>query len=464
VTPLADLARSMYGAAIAAVRPENVLRRVDFLPAGVSFAEASMVPAGRLVVIALGKAAPGLAAAFLRRSERAPDEIFILAPDGVPVPEPVGPHTRRAGHPLPDERGEAATYELLDLVRGLAEGDGVVLLLSGGASALLAWPLPGVDRVGAAALTDRLLAAGARIDELNAVRKHLFAALGGRLAVASRASMLTLALSDVPGDDLATIASGPTTADPTTFADAAAVLHRHHLADEFADIAAHLQAGADGAIPESPKPGDPRLCRSVARVVAGSQQALDAAAVVAGDAGFGVRHLTRALRGEARAIGEAIGVLATSLASSAPVVLLAAGETTVTVRGRGCGGRNLEVALAAACTLAGVPERCVLAAATDGVDGRSPAAGAVVDGATLERAAFRGRDAALALAENDSWGFFEGAPEVIVTGASGTNVADLAFILAAGGRAAFIPTAAASIRQSEVRSSGFKFKVEGRKA
>ena len=444
MTPLADLARSMYGAAVAAMAPAILMRQIEFLPAGVSFAEADLVPTGRLVVVALGKAAPGLAAAFLHRCERTPDDVFILAPDGVPIPADVTPYVRCASHPAPDARGEDTTRELLDLVAGLDAQDGVALLLSGGASALLALPLPGVDRERAAALTVRLLATGARIDELNAVRKHLFAAVGGRLAAACPAPIVTFALSDVPGDDLSVIASGPTVADPTTFADAAAVLRRHRLVEEFPDIAGVLDAGERGAIPESPKPGDDRLSRAAARILGSSRQALAAAAAVAEDAGFAVCHLTRTLRGEARAVGETLGLLAGSLASSAPVALLAAGETTVTVRGRGLGGRNLEVALAAACALAGVPERCVLAAGTDGVDGSSPAAGAVVDGATLDRAALRGRDATLALADNDSWGFFDGAPEAIVTGPSGTNVADVAFVLAAGGRTDVLAAAAAA--------------------
>jgi glycerate 2-kinase len=444
MTPLADLARAMFGAAVAAVQPASLMRRVEFVPAGVSFAGAAAVPAGRLVVVALGKGAPGLATAFLHRCERHPDDVFVLAPEGVPAPERIEPHLRRASHPVPDARGEAATSALLDLVSGLDRSDGVVLLLSGGASALLSLPLPGVDRERAASVTRALLRAGARIDELNAVRKHLFAVLGGRLAAACPGSILTLALSDVPGDDLAVIASGPTVADPTTFADAAGVLERHRVAADFPDIAKVLADGARGAIPESPKPGDPRLDRAVSLLLGGSREALDAAALVARDAGFATRNLTRTFRGEARVLGETLGAMAAAIGGGEPVALLAAGESTVTVRGAGAGGRNLEVALAAACALAGVPERCVLAAGTDGVDGASPAAGAVVDGDTLARATARGRDAGLALAENDSWGFFEGLSEAIVTGPSGTNVSDVAFVLAAGGHPDFLVAGAAA--------------------
>jgi glycerate-2-kinase len=430
----------MYGAAVTAVQPGSLMRRVELGPAGVSFAGTHLVPAGRLVAVALGKGAPGLAAAFLHRAERQPDELFVLAPDGVPANERVAPHVRRATHPTPDARGEAATAELLDLVAGLNRTDGVVVLLSGGASALLAAPLPGVERERAAALTRALLLAGARIDELNTVRKHLFAAVGGRLAAACPARMLTLALSDVPGDDLAVIASGPTVADPTTCADAAAVLRRHGLAERFPDVAAFLAGG--GA--ESPKPGDPRLAASAVHLLGSSREALVAAAETARAAGFATYVLTRTFRGEARAFGETFGALAATLGGGEPVALLAAGETTVTVRGDGVGGRSLEVALGAACALAGVPERCVLAAGSDGVDGAAPAAGAVVDGDTVANAAARGRDATLALAANDSWGFFAGMEEAIVTGPTGTNVADLAFALAAGGHPELLAAARAA--------------------
>ncbi len=440
MSALSELARAMYGAAVAAVQPASLLRRVELGPAGVSFGGAHLVPAGRLVAVALGKAAPGLAAALVHRSQRHPDALFVLTTDGVAASADVAPHVRRAGHPAPDARGEAATVELLDLVAGLGRDDGVVVLLSGGASALLAAPLPGVERERAAAVTRELLLAGARIDELNTVRKHLFAALGGRLAAACPARMLTLALSDVPGDDLAVIASGPTVADPTTCADAAAVLRRRGLAERFPDIAAFLAAGAG----ESPKPGDLRLAASAAHLLGGSREALAAAAETAHAAGFATHVLTRTFRGEARAFGEALGALAATLGGGEPVALLAAGETTVTVRGDGVGGRNLEVALSAACALAGVPERCVLAAGSDGVDGAAPAAGAVVDGDTLAKAAARGRDATLALAGNDSWGFFAGMQEAIVTGPTGTNVADLAFVLAAGGHPELLAAARAA--------------------
>jgi len=448
VSLLADLARSMFAVALAAVSPDVLTRRIAFTPDGVRHGDRGVHPRGRLLLVALGKAAPGLAASFLRRSVRPPDWTFVLAPDGAPTPAPVAPFTRFASHPVPDARGAAATRELLAALAAAAPDDAVVLLLSGGGSALLAEPLPGVGLEEVRALTQALLDEGATIRELNAVRKHLLAATGGRLAAAGPSPILALALSDVPGDDLATLASGPTVGDPTTFADALAVLEGRGLAAAFGNVAAVLAAGARGGRPESPKPGDPRLVLAETRLLGTSADALAAAAGAAREAGVDARVVTRSLRGEARHVGESLAALAANLVPQSPTALLFAGETTVTVRGEGCGGRSLELALAAAIGLAGTPGRCLLAAGSDGVDGVSPAAGAAVDGATLARGAARGREATAALAFNDSWGFFQGMPEAIVTGPTGTNVADLVFLLAAGAASDFLPASAALARRA----------------
>ena len=439
MTPLAELARSMFAAAVAAVAPDELFRRIDFTPGGVRFGDCGLNPRGKLHLVALGKAAPGLAAAFVHRCRRAPDSIFVLAPDGTPTPESVLPFTRFAAHPVPDRRGAVAARELLAAFAGAAPEDGFVVLLSGGSSALLAEALPGIDPGEVAALTAALLRAGVPIRELNVVRKHLFAAAGGRLACAGPAQILTLALSDVPADDPGTLASGPTVADPSTFPDALRVLVRSGVAPSFGSTVRILEAGARGDAPESPKPGDSRLKNAEFRLLGSSAEALAAAAEVAEAVGLHAYPLTRSLRGEARTVGTVLAAMAGSLAPGEGTALLLAGETTVTVRGDGRGGRNLELALAAALVLADVPERCLLAAGTDGVDGTSPAAGAVVDGATLSRAAACGRDATAALAANDAWGFFEGLGEAIVTGPTGTNVADLVFVLAAGAPSEFLP-------------------------
>ncbi len=463
MTPLAEVARAMFAAAVDAVRPPALMRRVAFLADGVAVHDSTLAPRRQLVLVALGKAAPGLAAAFLARCRRRPDRLFALAPHGVPAPPEVEPFLCRGAHPVPDEAGEHAAGELLRLLAGLDPDDGVVVLLSGGASALLARPLPGVTRQEVVEVTRALLGAGAPIHELNAVRKHLLAAAGGRLAAACPAPVLTLVLSDVPGDDLATIASGPTVADPTTFADASRVLARRGVAGQFPRVAEFLDRGARGETQESPKPGDPALNRSRVHLIGSSREALEAAADTACSAGFTAAVLTRTYRGEARALGETLGALACHMDASAPRAVLAAGETTVTVRGAGRGGRNLEAALAAAGALHGVPGRCVLVAGSDGVDGASPAAGAVVDGDTLRRAAARGRDAAAALADNGSWSFFEGTDEAIVTGPTGTNVADLAFVLVAGGRRTFIPAAQRHVKLDR-SDAGARYPRQTRKA
>jgi len=270
VTPLADLARSMFAAAVAAVTPDALVHRIEFASDGVRFGERSLNPRGKLHLVALGKAAGGLAAAFLHRCRRAPDSVFVLAPDGTPTPESVLPFTRFAAHPVPDNRGAAAARELLAEFAGARAEDGIVVLLSGGGSALLAEPLPGVDLEEVCALTGALLRAGLPIHELNAVRKHLLAATGARLACAGPAQILTLALSDVPGDDPATLASGPTVADPSTFAEALGVLVRSGVAPSFGNAVRRLEAGVRGEAPESPKPGDARLDNAECRLLASS--------------------------------------------------------------------------------------------------------------------------------------------------------------------------------------------------
>ena len=299
MTPLADVARSAFRAAIGAVQPAALVRQLHFSERGFAFRDETVEPAGRLVLIALGKAAPGLAAAFLKRARRAPDSVFVLAPHGVPGPDTLAPHLHRGGHPLPDAAGERSCGELLETVRSLSFTDTAVVLLSGGASALLAAPLPGIEREEVVAVTRALMRAGAGIGELNTVRKHLLAAAGGRLAAACPARMLTLALSDVVGDDLATIASGPTVADPTTFADAQQVMERRGLVEAFPRVAAFLRDGAAGRAAESAKPGDASLARSRAHLLGTSRDALEAAAYAARAEGFTAAVVSRRVRGEA---------------------------------------------------------------------------------------------------------------------------------------------------------------------
>jgi glycerate-2-kinase len=346
-----------------------------------------------------------------------------------------------AGHPLPDEGSERAARAVLALLEAADAGTLVLFLLSGGASALLAAPAAGMALADKRAATERLLRAGAAIAELNAVRKHLSAVKGGRLAAAAHpAAVLTLALSDVPGDDPCVIGSGPTAADPTTFADALAAIERHGGRAGFPDRAlAVLERGAGGGAEETPKPGDPRLARAELRIIGGNGTALAAAAGKAAALGWAADVAAVPLRGEAREAGrrlagEALRAQAV-LAPGGRRCLLSGGETTVLVRGSGRGGRNQELALAFASAVAGRPGIVLLSAGTDGCDGPTEAAGAVVDGATVPRASALGLDAAAFLERNDSHSFFSelerraGGRAILRTGPTGTNVADLQAIL-----------------------------------
>jgi hydroxypyruvate reductase len=339
---------------------------------------------------------------------------------------------RTAGHPLPDRRGLAAARQVETLARGLRRADVLLVLLSGGASALLPAPAPGLTLADKVETTRLLLEAGADIESLNAVRKHLSRLKGGGLArLAHPARVVALALSDVVGDDLSVIASGPTVPDPTRYVDAGAVLHRHRLWSRVPPrVRRRLEAGRAGRLPETPKPGDPVFRRVTTSVLAGAREALAAAARAARRAGFETHVVTRTLRGEARDAGAdlAHGLLAGPF--ERPACRLAAGETTVRVRGPGVGGRNLELAVAAARPLAG-RDALLAAFATDGRDGASRSAGGVVTGSTLERARRLGlADPEAFLDVSDAESYLAPLGDLIVTGPTGTNVADLVVMLA----------------------------------
>lgn len=395
------------------------------------------VGAGRIVVLAAGKAAARMAAAAERALGRHLDE--GLAVGSAAAAGLAKTRFLLARHPLPDARGLHAASEALALVGRLQAEDLLLVLLSGGASALLPAPVPGVSLLDKAAVTALLLKSGATIHELNAVRKHLSRTKGGGLArAAAPARIVTLALSDVVGDDPSTIASGPTVPDPTTHADAIAALQLRGCWDEApASVRTHLEAGRRGDVPETPKPGDPVFRRTSFEIVGSNKLSLDAAAREARRAGFRALGLTTRLEGEAR---EAARVLVAILRECVetgrpawpPVCLLASGETTVTVRGNGSGGRNQELALASVDPLSAFPRPAVVASlATDGIDGTSDAAGGIADDASLERA----RGLALAppqlfLSTSDSNGFLAPLGDLIVTGPTGTNVLDLTVLLA----------------------------------
>jgi glycerate 2-kinase len=334
-----------------------------------------------------------------------------------------------AGHPVPDARGERAAGGLLALATSAGERDLVLFLVSGGGSALTPAPASPVTLAEKQAVTRALLEAGATIGELNAVRKHLSRLKGGQLArTAAPAAVLTLVLSDVIGDPLDVIASGPTAPDPTTFGRALDVLReRGVLAAAPATVRERLTAGARGAIAETPKPGDP-LFRRVANAVIGNNALIATAAVERARAlGYRPQLLTRELQGEARSVARQLVELARSLPP--PACVIASGETTVTVRGRGRGGRCQEFALAAALLVESEPGITVLAAGTDGTDGPTDAAGAIVDGSTVERARRAGLDARVALDDNDAYHVLRATGDLIVSGPTNTNLLDLYAVL-----------------------------------
>ncbi|HEY7757967.1 MAG TPA: glycerate kinase [Burkholderiales bacterium] len=411
------LLRAMFDAAIARAMPDQCLP--PFLP---------QPPKGRTIVVGAGKAAATMARTV---EEHWPDELSGL------VVTRYGHHTPckrievvEAAHPVPDLAGREAAERILRMVQGRAEDDLVLCLISGGGSALLALPAPGLTLQDKQAINRALLGSGANIAEMNCVRKHLSAIKGGRLAAACHpARVVTLTISDVPGDDPAVIASGPTVPDRTTFADALAILGKHAI-EEPRSVLAHLRAARD----ETPKPGDPRLARCETHMVAAPQQSLEAAAQVALKAGVRPVILGDSLEGEAREValvhaGIARQVLRHGQPAAAPCVLLSGGETTVTVRGKGRGGRNVEFLLALAVALGGEPRVHALAGDTDGVDGTEDNAGAIVAPDTLARAATAGVDAKSRLADNDGYTFFSALGDLVKTGPTLTNVNDFRAIL-----------------------------------
>ena len=411
------LLRAMFDAAIAAALPDKTLPAYLPLP-----------PRGRTLVIGCGKAAASMAKAV---EDHWPGELsgMVVTRYGYNVP------TRHievveAAHPVPDAAGQAAAARMLKMVQGLSADDLVLFLVSGGGSALLSLPAPGLTLADKQAINKALLKSGANITEMNCVRKHLSAVKGGRLAAAcAPAQVITLAISDIPGDDPAVIASGPTVADATTFADAIAILAKYRISEP-KSIVDHLHAARE----ETPKPGDARLVRSELHMIAAPQMSLEAAAVIALKAGVTPVILGDAIEGEAREValvhaGIARQVRRHGQPAGAPCVLLSGGETTVTVRGQGRGGRNAEFLLALAVALGGEPGIHALAGDTDGVDGTEDNAGAVLTPDSLARAAQRNLDAKRMLADNDGYRFFSGLGDLIITGPTLTNVNDFRAIL-----------------------------------
>ncbi|OGW36203.1 MAG: hypothetical protein A2010_13850 [Nitrospirae bacterium GWD2_57_9] len=393
----------------------------------------------RIVVVGAGKATAGMAAAAEEALGDRIREGLIIVPYGQTAGLKII-RQREASHPVPDEAGVEATGRLLDLVQEAGEGTLVICLLSGGGSALLVQPPPGITLQEKQRVTELLLRAGASIAETNTVRKHLSLIKGGRLArTAFPATVLTLILSDVIGNPIDVIASGPTAPDRSTYRDASAVIDKYRLKQQLPPaVNAWIERGTKEQEAETPKSGDSCFSRTENIIVAGIELALSAAKARSQQLGLAAELVTSELRGEAR---EAAHLLAgraldirKALAAGGHYCILSGGETTVTVQGEGTGGRNQELALAFALDVEGVPGITLLSAGTDGIDGPTRAAGAIVDGDTAKKARAAGMDPAAYLERNDSYSFFEqldrltAAGSHLVTGPTGTNVMDLQIV------------------------------------
>jgi len=424
--------RALFDAAVARAQPAEVIGR--WLPAPPAPGR------GRTVVIGAGKAAGAMAAAVESLwPADVPMQGLVITRNGH-VPPAARSGRRRieiveAAHPVPDAAGLEATQRLVAMVQGLSPDDLVLALISGGGSALLSRPIDGITFADKQAIHQALLHSGAAIDEMNTVRKHLSAVKGGRLgAMCAPARLVTLLISDVPGDDPGVIASGPTVGDASTCADALAICERYAI-----ELPPSARAGLTSGAHETPKPDDPRLSRQTTHVIATPQQSLEAAATLARSAGVDAHILSDEIEGESRDVGRVHAALARAAALRqqpfrGPCVILSGGETTVTVRNRaGRGGRATEFLLGCALGLKGLAGVHVLAADTDGIDGVQDNAGAIVTPDTLARAASHGLSAADMLERNEAYPFFAALGDLVMTGPTYTNVNDF--------RAIWIPAA-----------------------
>ena len=412
-----ELLTRLFAAAVNSAQPEHCIPR--FLPEP---------PKGRTIVIGAGKASAAMAQA-LERNWPGPLEGLVVTRYGYAVPcERI--EIVEAAHPLPDAAGRVAAGRLLARVQGLSADDLVICLISGGGSALMPLPGEGVSLEDKQAINRALLQSGATISEMNCVRRHLSAIKGGRLAAACHpARVVNLLISDVPGDNPMDIASGPTVADPTTCADALEIIRRYRIA--LPEGARQLLESGAG---ETLKPGDPRLETVITHLIATPQRALEAAAQVAQQAGITPVILGDSIEGEARDVGKVMAGIALQVRNhdqpfAAPCVLLSGGETTVTVRGKGRGGRNVEFLLSLVLGLRGAPGVYALAGDTDGVDGQEEIAGAIATPDTLARAWAMGVRPLDSLDNNDGHGFFGMLGDSLVTGPTLTNVNDFRAIL-----------------------------------
>jgi len=410
-----------FEAAVAAADPARVLAR--HVPD-----EQTLRDYRRTVVVGAGKAAASMAAALEQLwPSDCPLSGLVITRYGHALP------CRRvevveAGHPVPDQSGQLAAQRLFEIAQDADPDDLLIVLLSGGGSSLLSLPVPEIPMADLRAVTQSLLASGTPIQSINVVRKHLSRVAGGRLAASTRAQVLALVISDVAGDDLSSIASGPCAPDPSTYGDALQVIERHAVKAP-GSVLAWLRRGAAGGVDETPKPGDAVFQRVEHRLIASAQRSLEAGAEVFREAGIEAHILSDSMTGEARDVAEVHAAIARQIVRhgqpfARPVVLISGGECTVTVRGRGRGGRCSEFLLALALAGADVPGLWALAADTDGIDGVEDDAGAWFGPDTLARLARQGVDGRQMLADNDAWQFFEAAGSLIRTGPTFTNVND----------------------------------------
>ena len=431
-------ARSIFAAGLAAAEPGRCMHRIltlDGKQLHCGSHHIALESISTLRIVGAGKATAAMAAAA--------EEILGDRIEAGAINTKYGHaldlnriETFSAGHPVPDEAGVAGTQRQLELVQDLDPNALVICLFSGGGSALLPAPAPGLTLAEKQDTTRLLLACGATIDEINALRKHLSAVKGGLLArAAAPARVLGLMLSDVIGDPLDTIASGPTHPDSTTFSDCLELVDRYNLRRELpGQVRQRLEDGSQGQIPETPKLSDPCFAQTENLVIGNSTLAIAAATERARTLGYEVLVLTSRLQGEAREAAAALASIAQEVATAnrpiaRPACIIAGGETTVTLRGDGKGGRNQELALAAALHLDGWSTITLLSGGTDGTDGPTDAAGALVDGKTLTRARAQDLEARTFLDRNDSYSFFKTLNDLVVTGPTGTNVMDLQIIL-----------------------------------
>lgn len=390
-------------------------------------------PKGRTVVVGAGKAAGAMASAVATHwPADAPLEGLVITRYGHGLPAS-RIRVVEAGHPVPDEQGEAAARQILELASSLQPDDLLLVLVSGGGSALLSLPADGVSMEDLKAVTRALLASGAPIQDMNTVRKHLSAIQGGRLAAATAARVLALVISDVTGDDPTHIASGPAAPDPTTFDDAVEILRRFGV-EAPPSVARRLEAGVAGKLNETPKPGEALFERVENRVIATAQASLEQAAAWIEERGIAPLIVGDSVTGESSEVAKVFAAFARQLRTHSrpvppPVAIISGGETTVTVRGHGRGGRCSEFLLSLAIELGGLEDTWALAADTDGIDGSEDNAGAIATPDSIGRALALGLRPRRMLLDNDAYGFFRRLGDLVVTGPTRTNVNDFRVVL-----------------------------------